>query len=234
MKLEINLDLEAALASALSPGNLAPILDKHIAEAVTSAVRDATGYNSAFNKALKEQLSAAMPHGLKLDDVAKFQHVLNDSLAQLVGGMNADAINTAMRKVAAQAMPEVPAVVKLSKVLEEARDSFHKEKHEAFYALWEPSTYGGGHLYLDGDEKPGSGFSSREGNKYKAEHHLAVTSEGEVYSLKLNGKQVTPSSRPDVISQFEGLLLAMYVGRTRLEVDLDADDVESAAAEQYD
>lgn len=240
MKLEINLDLEAALASALAPEKLAPILDKHIAEAVTSAVRDATGYNSAFSKALKEQLAEAMPHGLKLDDVAKFQQVLNHSLAGLVGGMNADAVNTALRKVAAEALPEVPAVVKLSELLKEAREGFHKEEHEAFYALWEPDRHGGtgGWLYLHSDRSPGttiySSSRSRESSKYDARYQLAVSSSGDVYALQLDGRQVTPAARPDVIGHFDSILMSMYVGRTRLEVDMDADEVESAAAEQYD
>lgn len=240
MKIEITLDLEASLASALSPEKLAPILDKHIADAVTTAVRDATGYRSAFSEALKQQLAAAMPHGLKLDDVAKFQQVLNHSLAELVGGMNADAVNTALRKVAAEALPEVPAVVKLSDLLEAARDGFHKEEHEAFYAFWEPSKYGGGGwLYLHDDPHPGSSTSSyrsydREDTKYKAKYRLAVTAEGEVYALRLNDRQITPASRPDVIGHFDSILMSMYVGRTRLEVDMDDDEVESASAEKCD
>lgn len=238
MKLEINLDLEAALASALSPEKLSPILDKHIAEAVTTAVRDATGYNSAFSKALKEQLAATLPHGLNLDDVAKFQQVLNHSLAGLVGGMNAEAVNTALRKVAAEALPEVPAVVKLSELLAQCRDGFHKEEHEAFYALWEQNTYGGGWLYLHSDPSPSSTMYSRtrdrEASKYDARYQLAVSDKGEVYALKLDGRQITPASRPDVIGHFDAILMSMYVGRTRLEVDMDADDVESAAAEKYE
>lgn len=75
MDLKITLDMEVAVAAALQPEKLQPILDKHIADAITTAIRDATGYRSAFSEALKEQLTAAMPHGIRLDDVAKFQHV---------------------------------------------------------------------------------------------------------------------------------------------------------------
>lgn len=238
MKIEINLDLEAALASALSPEKLSPILDKHLAQAITSAISDATGYRSPFAETLKEQLGEMLPHGLKLDDVAKFQQVLNHSLRDLVHGMNAEAVNAALRKVAAEALPEVPAVVKLSELLKEARDRFHKEEHEAFYAFWKPADYGGGWLYLDDDPRPGSSSSyrsfDREDVKHNAKHRLAVTKEGEVYALRLSDRQVTPASRPDVIGHFDSILMAMYVGRTRLEIDMDDDEVESAAAEQYD
>lgn len=240
MKLEINFDLEAAVASALSPEKLSPILDKHLTEAITSAVREATGYNSPFAKALKTQLVEMLPHGLALDDVAKFQQVLNHSLRDLVHGMNAEAVNTALRKVAEEALPEVPAVVKLSELLDEARDGFHKEKHEAIYALWEPSRHGGGGwLYLHGDPSPGSSSiysssRSRESSKYGARYQLAVSDKGEVYALKLDGRQVTPAARPDVIGRLDSIFMSMYVGRTRLEIDMDEDEVERAAEEQYD
>lgn len=236
MKLEINLDFEAAIAAALSPEKLGPILDKHIVAAVSSAVQDVTGYRSPFAEALKAQMAAALPHGLSIDDVAKFQHVLNQTITSLAQGMNAEAVNAALRKAAASTMPDVPSVMKLSEFLEEARDGFHKEKHDAFYALWEPSDYGGGgHLYLDSDADFGE--SSRYGStksKYSAERQLAVNEAGEVYTLKLDGRAVTPASRPDVITRFDSILMCMYVGRTRLELDIDADEVEAAATAQYD
>jgi len=240
MELRINLDLEAAVAAALTPEKLGPILDKHITGAITSAIQDATGYRSKFSEVLKEQIGNALPHGLNLDDVAKFQQVLNQSLASLVGGMNATAVNVALEKVAKEVLPDVPPVVKLSQLMEDARERFDKDENkEAFYAMWEPSSYGsGGHLYLHPEELTARSASiygsGRSTSKYDAKYQLAVTGEGEVYALRLDGRQITATSRPDVIGAFDSILMSMYVGRTRLEIDLDADGVETLAAEQYD
>lgn len=236
MQLTIELDLEAAVAAALSPAKLAPILDKHVLDAVTTAVRDATGYGSTFSKNLKEQFAEALPHGLSIDDVAKFQQVLNQSITSLARGLGNDAIHAALHKAAAETLPDIPAVLKLSELIDAARDGFHKDKHEAFYAMWEPNERGngGGHLYLDSDADFGE--SSRYGgkSKYSAARQLAVNEGGEVYTLKLDGREFTPASRPDVITRFDSILMCMYVGRTRLDVDIDAGDVASAASEQYD
>lgn len=239
MDLIISIDLEKALSSALAPDRLAPILDKHITDAITSAIHDATGYNSEFRKSLKEQMKQALPHGLGIDDMVKFQHVLNASLRSVLQGENEDTITAALKQCVDEVMPDVPAELKLSQLIEAARDGFHKERHEAFYAFWEPSEYssGGGHLYLDSQERPSSGYgigSRRESVKYNAEIRLGVNQEGEVYSLKLGGHDVTPSSRPDVITRLESILMAMYVGRTRLVVDMDDDEVEGASGDQYD
>ncbi len=237
MDLIISIDLEKAISSALAPDKLAPILDKHINEAISSAVREATDYNSEFRKGIKEQMKAALPHGLGIDDMVKFQHVLNASLRSVLQGANEDTITAALKQCVEEVMPDVPAELKLSKLLEEAREGFGKERHEPFYAFWEPTDYGGGRLYLDREERPSKGYGghgSRESVKYNAEFNLAVNSEGEVYAMRLCGQDLTPSSRPMVITRFESILMAMYVGRTRLIVDMDDDDVESASGEQWD
>lgn len=239
MEIKINLDLEAAIANALIPENLSPILNKHVTEAITSAIRDATDYNSDFRKLLKTQIAETMPHGLAIDDVVKFQHVLNKALQGAVHGANSDAVNAALAEAAKAALPEVPATVTMTELLEMARAGLNVEGHEAFYALYEESEYGGGgHLYLDSNPEVGKspyGISSRrENNKYSAEINLAFNKEGEVYSLKFRNEQVTPASRPTVITKFDATLMAMYVGRTKLNVDIGPDDVQCEAGERYD
>lgn len=227
MELTINLDLQTLISQSVSVKRIQPLLDKAIEDAMKDAIRDATGYSSPFRKAIAQQLLDAMPHGLGIDDVAKFQNVLNDELTRAVHGENAKTIQVALAQAAQQAIPNTPASIKLSELIKEARGSFLKEEHEAFYAHWEDSQYGGGGwLSLDGDEDCRS--------EHCAAIRLAVTKEGEVYSLRMYGKNITPQSRPDVISRFESLLMAMYVGRTRLEIDCDEYAVESAAASQFD
>lgn len=235
------IDFEGAIARSLAPEALNPILDKHLKDAITSAIRDATGYGSEFQKALKEQISTALPHGLNLDDVAKFQQVLNAAMVRVVQSSNESAVHLALEKAVQKVMPDVPAVVKLSELLKEARDGFHKEQNEAFYAYFETRSYsdGGGWLYLDANEKPGdtlfhSTREDREERKYKANIRLGITSDGDVYALRLDGKDLTPASRPDVVGRFDSLLMAMYVGRTKIEIDMDDDDVRASSCEQYD
>lgn len=234
MELKINIDLEAALAQALAPERLQPILDKHIAEAITSAIRNATDFNSEFRKSVQAQLIEAMPHGLNIDDVAKFQHVLNSALQSAVHAQNSAAAHTALAEAVKDVLPDVPAVVKMSELMQTARDFLLcSDTRRAFYAHFENAPSGGGWLYLDQNEKPGKGYGI-DGGKYSATYSLAFQRDGSVYALKLRDKQVTPTSRPDVISRFDAILMSMYVGRTRLEVDMDADDVAYAAREQYD
>jgi hypothetical protein len=235
MELNVKIDLEAAVAQALAPEKLQPILDKHIIGAITDAIDDATGYRSTFRTALKEQLAGALPHGIEIADVAKFQHVLNEVLRNAVHGQNAATLNTALEKAVASLIPDVPATVKLSQLMEDARHGLHVENREAFYALFEQQ-YGFSHLYLDRETNKGSlyGSGNSETKKYAADYRLDFDKEGRCYSMKLDGKQVTPGSLPNAVGGFEATLLALYVGRTRLEIDMDPDDLESAAGEQWD
>lgn len=226
MEIKIELNLQELIASAVSAEKIQPILDKAISDAITSAIREATGYNSPFSKALKQQLTDAMPHGLSIDDVAKFGHVLNAAITDAVHRENTSTIQAALRSAATAVLPDVPSRIKLSELLKDARTAFRKEEYEAFYAHLELSDYGGGWLYLDDD--------SNTRDKYRADTRIAFNKEGEVYALRLDGQHITPKSMPQVIGSFEGVLLSMYVGRTSIEVDQDADDVEYAAAEKFD
>ena len=239
MEIKIELDLPGIIAKSCAAERLQPLIDKAISEALKSAIDDATGYRSEFRKTMAAQLAEALPHGLGADDVAKFQQVLNLAVTRHVHDSNAATVQTAIDKMVRAVMPDVPAVVKLSDFMKDAREGLHKEQHEAFYAYWEPSSYGGGHLYLDEDKHPvrsgyGSKTRDREEMKYSADYRIAVNKDGEVYALRLDGKDVTPKSRPDVIGSFDATLMAMYVGRTRLEIDWDDDDVRCAAESQYD
>lgn len=226
MEIKIELNLPELIASAVSAEKIQPILDKAVSQAITDAIREATGYNSPFSKALKQQLTEAMPHGLSIDDVAKFGHVLNAAITDAVQRENANTIQAALRTAATAVLPDVPSRIKLSELIKDARESFRKEEHEAFYAHLELSDYGGGWLYMDEHESTT--------DKYRAGIRIAFSKEGEVYALRLDGQHITPKSMPQVIGSFEGVLLSMYVGRTSLDVDLNADEVEYAAAEHIE
>lgn len=226
MQITIELDLPSIISQAVSAERIQPIVDKAIAEAVGSAIRDATNYSSPFRKALEEQLKEAMPHGLAIDDVAKFQLMANSAVTEAVKGANAETIKTAIAQGLKSSIPDVPERIKLSELIEKAREAFHKDQHEAFYAHYESSEYGGGWLSLDSDESTRS--------EYSADIRLGINQRGEVFSLKLDGHDITPKSIPDAAGSFDGLLLALYVGRSSIDIDLDSDDVKSAAEAQYD
>ena len=226
MQITIDLDLPTIISQAVSAERIQPLVDKAIAEAVGSAIRDATGYSSPFRKALETQLTQAMPHGLSIDDVAKFQLMVNTAVTETVKGANSATIQTAIAQGIKAAIPEVPERIKLSELVKEARSAFHKEEHEAFYAHYNPSEYGGGWLSLDSDESTSS--------EYRADIRIAFNSKGEAYSLKLDDRDITPKSIPDAVGRFDGLLLSLYVGRSTIDLDMDEHDIEAAAEAQYD
>ena len=228
MKFNFEIDIEGIVAAAVAPERIQPLLDKAITDAMKQSLDEATGYRSEFRKLLTEQLTEALPHGLRVHDVAKFQHMLNLAVSNAVEGANAEALKSAFGKVAQSILPEVPARIKLSELLEQARHGFHKDDHERFYARFEPSTYssGGGHLYLDSDA------STRD--TYRASMRLAFNGDGVIYALKLDGRDITPKATPAAVGDFDGLLLAMYCGRTTLDIDMDEYEVESACEAKED
>jgi hypothetical protein len=227
MNINIDLDLASIITAAVSTERIQPLVDKAIMEALKRAIDDATSYRSAFSDTLKKQLADALPHGLSIEDTAKFQQVLNASLTNAVHTANNATIQTAMRKAIDYVVPDVPSTIALSEFMMVVREGLRKEKHESFFAELEISSYGYAHLSFDREV---SGTS-----KYGSDFSIDLNKEGEVYAMRMNGKDLTPKSLPNVISQFDGLLMAMYVGRTALVIDIDADDVSSIArgTEEY-
>ena len=224
MKLEINLDLESALNKALSPEKMGPLLDAAVNAAIKCAIEEATGYRSEFRRALESQVKSVMPSGLDLGDVAKFSHVLNARIAAVVNAANNATIQAAMDKAVKAVIPDSPATIKLSELIKAAREGFHKEGHEDFYAHYRESEYGGGWLALDSDSDCRS--------EHLAAIYLSISSDGNVYGLRMDSVPVTPASMPNPVGRLDGLLLSMYVGRTSIEMDIDADEVESLARDQ--
>jgi hypothetical protein len=235
--MKITIDFEGALQRALQPEAINPILDKHIGKAIGDAIEEATGYRSEFRKAVTEQLKELMPHGLNASDAVKFSHLLNLSIQQLVGDANNATINAAISRATNSLLPNIPPTMKLSVFAEMLRGGLHKEESEAFYAYMKESDYGTTYLYFDEDARPGSGspYKDREDRKYQAAYHLSIDNKtGRVYSLRFDGKTVTPASLPNVVGEFDATIMAFYVGRTTLEIDIDDGDLESLSGEQYD
>ena len=228
MNFNFEIDIEGIVAAAVAPERIQPLLDKAITDALKQSLDEATGYRSKFRKLLTEQLTEALPHGLRIHDVAKFQHMLNIAVSNAVEGANAEALKAAFGNVMQSILPEVPARIKLSELLEQARHGFHKDDRERFYARYEPSKFssGGGHLYLDSD--------ANTRDTYRASMRIAFGGDGTIYALKLDGRDITPKSTPNAVGDFDGLLLAMYCGRTTLDVDMDEDEVESACESKAD
>ena len=237
MEITINLAIEEAIKKAVNADVLGPVVEKAVFGAVKSAIEDATGYSSEFRKTMAAQLKEALPHGLGVDETAKFQFILNNAMQALVRETNTDTVTVAMREAVKAVLPEVNKVIKVTELLEMARDGFHVEKHEPFYAYFEESEYGGGTIFLDSEEHPGGSYRShqdRESVRYAARYRLAFSKDGEVYSMRMDGTDLTMTKIPHAISHFDSTLLALYVGKSVIELDCNQDDVEYAAQAQYD
>ncbi len=226
MEIKIELDLPGIISAAVAAKHIQPIVNKAIARAIESAITDVTGYRSEFVTALKTQLAAALPHGLDVADVANFQQVLNHALTETVKGTNAATVHTALVAAAKHMLPDLPARMKLSELIGMAREGLNKNEGEAFFAKLELSEYGGAWIYLDSN--------ANLDRKHEADIRVGITKAGECFALKMTGRDMTPTTFHAVVSKFNGVLLAIYTGRMGLDIDMDADDVESAAGEVYD
>lgn len=106
MQIAIELDLPAIIAQAVSAERIQPIVDKAVSAALKEAIEEATGYRSDFRAALKKQIGEAIPHGLAIDEAAKFQHMANAAVFDAVAGANAATIKAAIAAGLKAAIPD--------------------------------------------------------------------------------------------------------------------------------
>ncbi len=226
-KITIDLDLASIITAAVSTERLQPLVDKAIMEAIKRAIEEATGYRSAFSETLKKQLADALPHGMSIEDAAKFQQVFNAALTSAVHTANNSTIQTAMRKAIDYVVPNMPSTIALSEFMKEVREGFRKKDNESFFAELELSDCGGGGGWLTFDKNE---FCK---GRYAANFRLAFNKEGEIYAMKWEDKDLTPQSVPNVISRLDGLLMSMYVGRTVLVIDCNEVEQFTRSSEDY-
>lgn len=215
MQLTIDIDFNQLLQDTVNSEQLKNRVSKAMEEAIVNAITDNIGYSSPFRKKIAEQIAELLPHGLDKSDITKYQQVLNDLMLASVNSINSDTLRTALEKSHQLLIENTPPTIKLSELLEviDADQTLCRaelELSEKQYA----------HLYLFNNEL--MSYS----HKYQAEIQIHCNGDGEVYSLKMDDEFITPGKPVTVITRADTLLMALYTNRTKLIIDMDADDVE--------
>lgn len=223
MELTINVDIEQAIQAALSPEKIGPAVQKAVDGCVNDALREVFGYGGDVRKALIEQFAALLPHGLSNADASRFQLVLQNTLHDTVLGEQSAALKLAVEN-SIKGLLQTPAPeLKVSELLALYQNDLYSDE-KSFWAEVEESDYA---TYIALDRtRPSSG------GRHAARTQLTIGRDGRVYSVAHAGHAFTPNALPKcVISQLDSAILAMYVGRTKLVMDLTPMQIEDFARE---
>lgn len=191
------------------------VITEAVGKCVKSAVDSATGYGSAFSKALQQAVTAKLAVPADFDLPAYHDHITKVVLAVVKDGMD-KAVAAQVESRLKEVIRPVPASIKLSEIAEEYRKD-RKERIEGGDSGDENITIrvkkNDGFVYLDMDERERT-------PDHKCEIRLGVY-KGKIFSLSFGGRQIEKELFVGNVYGFERFLFQLRAANTEIVEDLD-------------
>ena len=227
MQLNINIEstITAALESALAPDRIREQIEKQIAGTVDAAIKDAFREFSDFGKTVKEAVAGVVPHDLSLEGAANWNHAINQIIRERLSAVNNERIAQAINPMLDKLLVQPPKELKVSELVRKAAE------------MW------GDSWKRDGSDRPSVEIEHSEGvmmdfyrikmdprqtrESYRSwPVDIAVTGEGNVYGLRIDGQDMKNTKFAGRFYDFEAYIFALYTGGTKLVLDTeDFDDI---------
>lgn len=222
------------------------IIDEHVKKMFTSVIDNCFGRYGDMGKHVEEAIKAALPANLtEIFELTRYNAMI---AAALRDKWENSGVETDMVRRAQQQIDEVlnkdqmPSIISLQDLMEafieEHKESAAEEHWEHPDIRFQPSDYGGLHIYFDAKPKD-RGISSYSGRSERSEYeldnaiHISFARHGKdrdeqgrqvgsVYAAKMNSEKI--SQKLKFRTKFEKLVAALYFGSSKIIVDCDEDD----------
>ncbi len=216
--MELNIDIESvvaqAVAAALAPERLQPIITKQVEKAVDSAIEEQFGYRAPFRKLLEEKMAAAMP--TDMEDLGRFSDLVLKVISAKLHEAQAEAVAQIIQPKLDAMLKPLPPAMKLSelveKLLPDLADDYRRdgadqptiivERHDNLYGYWR--------LYID---------SRSNRSQYDSRLKIAFRGDGKAYSLSIDDKKTENALLIGPTYNADALLLQIYTGGITIELD---------------
>ncbi|VVE29247.1 hypothetical protein PEP31012_03580 [Pandoraea eparura] len=211
--------VNAAFANVIASGAIEKAIQERVTKTVNDLINDQISAHSDFGRQLRDHVKAA----LQVD----FSHLgipgYNDFLLKIIRGQVEAQLNSSVGKHVETQMTQLlapaPAQIKLSELVAQ----FIKDNDESHYGCScdgpEQIT-----LVVEGSEIP-RGYhrvylDKEEGkSKYQCKVQLALTDEGEVYSITIDEEEVKKSLFVGPLYGFDLRIFQMHAAGTKIIVD---------------
>ncbi|HBK47954.1 MAG TPA: hypothetical protein DDZ74_01025 [Pseudomonas sp.] len=217
MQLNINIEgiVADAVAAALSPEKLQPIIEKNVSSSVTSAIQEQFSYSSPFKKLLEEKLAGVMPTDVK--DIGRYGDLVLKTISGYLQDMQNQAVKqsieeklAAMLKPLPQRMPLTDLVKQMTKAFEDMPDSRGEDAPTIIIEKSEGICDGYWQLYADAEENK---------DKWSCSVKMMFRSDGECFDLTINEFDPKKSLFLGATYGIEALLLNLYTGGVKIDFE---------------
>lgn len=222
------------------------IIDEHVKKMFTNVVDNCFGRYGDMGKQVEEAIKAALPANLtEIFELTRYNAMIAAALKEKWenSGVEADMVRLAQKQIDEvlnkDAMPEVISLQALLEAfVEDHKESAAEEHWEAPDIRFQPSDYGGMHIYFDKKPKD-HGIStysrSSERSEYMLDNAIHISFDrygkdrnekghevGSVYAAKIDNEKISQTLK--FRSPFEKMVAALYFGKSKIIVDCDEDE----------
>lgn len=216
--MELNIDIESvvaqAVAAALAPERLQPIITKQVEKAVDSAIEEQFGYRAPFRKLLEEKMAAAMP--ARMEDLGRFSDLVLKVISARLHEAQAEAVAQAIQPKLDAMLKPLPPTMKLSelveKLLPDLADDYRRngDSQPTIIVDRDGTIEGYWRLYID---------SRDNHDKFSCRLQIAFDKEGKAYSLCIGDEKMEKALLIGPTFNADALLLQIYTCGITIELD---------------
>lgn len=220
MELKLNIEdtLFSAIESALSPEKLQPIITKNVEEAISAVVRDQFNYDSPFRKNMEAKIASVMP--TDFEDMGRFGDLVLKAVTACVNESQSEFVRNAIVTRLEGLLKPMPQEMKLSKFVDmlvpALKNSLHgidiPEQPTIIVERSDGCLSGYWHLYIDAKQYV---------SKYSCSIQSAFDTNGKCYSLRVDGQDIQKTLFIGPTFDADSLMLQLYTGGIKIELDQD-------------
>lgn len=217
MQLDINIEgiVAAAVAAALSPEKLQPIIEKNVESTVKRAIEEQFSYSSPFKKLLEEKLAGVMPTDVQ--DIGRYGDLVLKTVSGYLQDMQNQAVKqsieeklTAMLKPLPARMTLTELVKQITKAFEDRSDIAGEDGPSIIIEKSEGICDGYWQLYADAEQNK---------DKWSCSVKMMFRSDGECFDLTVNEYDPKKSLYLGATYGIEALLLNIYTGGVKIDFE---------------
>ena len=222
-------ELKQAVATAfdnvVASGAIEKAIHEQIGKCVESAIRDQFSTYGDFSKAIKAKVASLVDLNLDEIDLPSYRDLVSNVIKTRVGAVMTTQFTELLDKDISELLEPAPAEITLEQLLKDFVK--HQMDQGGAYDLHGQDFT----LYIQRSESSLSSLSdyvdiyiSKESNagKYSCEIQIGIKGEGEVWKLKVGGKDMKDQLFVGPIFSFEKRLFQMYTAKTRLILPAEA------------
>lgn len=236
MNINVNEVFENKLAQLEQEGFIEKLIDESVETTIKKAITEAFESWEVKRK-IEDKIKKEIDSSLDLLDFSSYNQFMVDKMNNLIKTAKDVDLNNKIEAMLNEFFKADSSELNLSGLLEEYRKQLIDGSDCGDYSIddrfgliidkeFKYTTY----IYID--EKIETGYLSREKHKYQYKYQLQINNEtGVIDKLKIDGLDTDKVLRFGFMDNFEGKLVRSYFNKTKINIDVDEDDVDTSLSD---